>query len=149
MVGPGTGLAPFRGFLQERAALKANGATLGPAMLFFGCRHPEQDYLYAEELKSFEVSGIAELHTAFSRAEGPKTYVQNLVSAQKQRVWNLIEQGAIIYVCGDGSKMEPDVKAALVSIYREKSGGDAAAGARWIDEMGAKNRYVLDVWAGG
>ena len=149
MVGPGTGLAPFRGFLQERAALKANGATLGPAMLFFGCRHPEQDYLYAEELKSFEASGTAELHTAFSRAEGPKTYVQNLVSAQKERVWSLIEQGAIIYVCGDGGKMEPDVKAALVAIYRERTGRDAEAGQRWIDDLGAKNRYVLDVWAGG
>jgi cytochrome P450/NADPH-cytochrome P450 reductase len=149
MIGPGTGLAPFRGFLQERAALKASGAKLGPAMLFFGCRHPDQDYLYADELKSFETGGIAELHTAFSRAEGPKTYVQNLVSAQKERVWSLIEQGAIIYVCGDGGKMEPDVKAALVAIHRERSGSDANEGQRWIDDLGTKNRYVLDVWAGG
>ena len=149
MIGPGTGLAPFRGFLQQRAALKAGGATLGPAMLFFGCRHPDQDFLYADELKAFEASGITELHTAFSRAEGPKTYVQHLVAAQKDRVWSLIEQGAIIYVCGDGGKMEPDVKAALVAIYRERSGGDAGAGQRWIDDLGAKNRYVLDVWAGG
>jgi cytochrome P450/NADPH-cytochrome P450 reductase len=149
MVGPGTGLAPFRGFLQERAALKAKGKTLGPAMLFFGCRHPEQDYLYAEELKAFEASGITELHTAFSRAEGPKTYVQNLVAAQKDPVWSLIEQGAIVYVCGDGGKMEPDVKAALVSIYRERKGADAATAQRWIDDLGTKNRYVLDVWAGG
>jgi cytochrome P450/NADPH-cytochrome P450 reductase len=149
MIGPGTGLAPFRGFLQQRAALKAGGATLGPAMLFFGCRHPDQDFLYADELKAFEASGITELHTAFSRAEGPKTYVQHLVAAQKDRVWSLIEQGAIIYVCGDGGKMEPDVKAALVAIYRERSGSDAGAGQRWIDDLGAKNRYVLDVWAGG
>jgi cytochrome P450/NADPH-cytochrome P450 reductase len=149
MIGPGTGLAPFRGFLQERAHRKAQGATLGPAMLFFGCRHPEQDYLYADELKGFAASGVTELHTAFSRADGPKTYVQHLVAAQKDRVWSLIEQGAIIYVCGDGGKMEPDVKAALVAIYRERSGADAAAGARWIEELGTKNRYVLDVWAGG
>jgi cytochrome P450/NADPH-cytochrome P450 reductase len=149
MIGPGTGLAPFRGFLQERADRKAKGANLGPSMLFFGCRHPEQDYLYADELKAFEAGGITELHTAFSRGDGPKTYVQHLVAAQKDRIWSLIEQGAIIYVCGDGSRMEPDVKTALVAIYRERSGADADAAARWIDEMGTSNRYVLDVWAGG
>ncbi len=149
MIGPGTGLAPFRGFLQERAHRKAQGANLGPAMLFFGCRHPEQDYLYADELRGFAASGVTELYTAFSRADGPKTYVQHLVAAQKDRIWSLIEQGAIIYVCGDGGKMEPDVKAALVAIYRERSGADAEAGACWIDELGTKNRYVLDVWASG
>jgi cytochrome P450/NADPH-cytochrome P450 reductase len=149
MIGPGTGLAPFRGFLQERAARKAKGAALGPAMLFFGCRHPEQDYLYADELKAMEAGGITELFTAFSRADGPKTYVQHMLAAQKDKVWDLIEQGAVIYVCGDGGKMEPDVKAALVTIYRDCTGSDATAGARWIEEFGAKNRYVLDVWAGG
>jgi cytochrome P450/NADPH-cytochrome P450 reductase len=149
MIGPGTGLAPFRGFLQERAARKERGSSLGPAMLFFGCRHPDRDYLYADELKAFEAGGITELYTAFSRSDGPKTYVQNLITAQKERVWSLIEDGAIIYVCGDGGKMEPDVKAALVAIYRERKGADADAGLRWIDDLGAKNRYVLDVWAGG
>ena len=149
MIGPGTGLAPFRGFLQERAAQKAKGASLGPAMLFFGCRHPEQDFLYADELKTFAADGVTELHTAFSRGDGPKTYVQHLVATQKDKVWNLIEQGAIVYVCGDGGKMEPDVKAALMAIHRERTGGDEAAASRWIDDMGTKNRYVLDVWAGG
>ena len=149
MIGPGTGLAPFRGFLQERAARKGRGAALGPAMLFFGCRHPDQDFLYADELKAFAADGIAELCTAFSRADGQKIYVQHLLTLEKQKVWQLIEKGAIIFVCGDGSKMEPDVKAALVAIYRERTGSDAAAGARWIEELGAKNRYVLDVWAGG
>jgi cytochrome P450/NADPH-cytochrome P450 reductase len=149
MVGLGTGLAPFRGFLQERAALKAKGKSLGPAMLFFGCRHPEQDYLYGDELKAFAADGISELHTAFSRAEGPKTYVQNLVTAQKDRVWSLIKQGAIVYVCGDGGRMEPDVKAALVAIHRERTGAGVEAAQRWIDDLGSKNRYVLDVWAAG
>jgi cytochrome P450 / NADPH-cytochrome P450 reductase len=147
MIGPGTGLAPFRGFLQERAAQKARGVTLGPAMLFFGCRHPEQDFLYAEELKAFAADGICELYTAFSRVDGQKTYVQHLVVAERDKVWRLIEQGAIIFVCGDGGKMEPDVKAALVAIYREHANADADA--RWIEDLGAKNRYVLDVWTGG
>jgi cytochrome P450/NADPH-cytochrome P450 reductase len=149
MIGPGTGLAPFRGFLQERAARKAQGATLGPAILFFGCRHPDQDFLYRDELQAFAADGITELHTAFSRGDGPKTYVQHVIAAQGTKLWSLIQQGAIIYVCGDGGKMEPDVKRALMQIFRDRTGSDEAASAGWIDEMGTANRYVLDVWAGG
>ena len=149
MIGPGTGLAPFRGFLQERAARKAKGATLGPAMLFFGCRHPDQDFLYRDELQAFAADGVTELHTAFSRGDGPKTYVQHVIAAQGTKLWTLLEQGAIIYVCGDGGKMEPDVKRALMQIYRDRTGSDEAASVRWIDELGTANRYVLDVWAGG
>lgn len=149
MIGPGTGLAPFRGFLQERAALKASGKSLGASMLFFGCRNPDQDYLYADELKKFASDNITELHTAFSRASTPKSYVQDQLAAQKDKVWKLIEQGAVIYVCGDGGKMEPGVKKTLTDIYREKSGADETSAAQWIDKMGTDNRYVLDVWAGG
>ncbi len=150
MIGPGTGLAPFRGFCQERAALKSAGAALGPAMLFFGCRRPDQDFLYADELKRYATDGIIELHTAFSRMDGePKTYVQDLVRSQQDRVWQLIEAGAIVYICGDGGKMEPDVKRALVELYCAKKGATPEAGEAWINEMGAANRYVLDVWAGG
>ena len=118
-------------------------------MLFFGCRHPEQDYLYADELKAFAANGITELHTAFSRADGPKTYVQHLVAAQKDQVWNLIDKGAIVYVCGDGGKMEPDVKAALVSIYRERTGADEAAGLRWIDDLGSHEPLRAGCVGGG
>ena len=118
-------------------------------MLFFGCRRPDQDYLYADELKAFAADGITELFTAFSRGEGPKTYVQHLLAGQKDRVWELIEKGAVIFVCGDGSKMEPDVKGMLVKLFCERSGADQEAGRRWIDDLGTKNRYVLDVWAGG
>src|SRR5262249_29624355 len=130
-------------------ALKAAGATLGPSMLFFGCRHPEQDFLYADELKAFAAKDQTELHVAFSRSDAPKAYVQDLIAAQKDRVWSLIEAGAIIYVCGDGGKMEPDVKATLMSIYRERNGADPTAASKWIDDLGTSNRYVLDVWVGG
>ena len=75
-----------------------------------------------DELKAFAADGITELHTAFSRADGRRPMCSIWSTAQKERVWSLIEQGAIIYVCGDGGKMEPDVKAALVAIYRETSG---------------------------
>lgn len=149
MVGPGTGLAPFRGFLQERSTQKAQGTTLAPAMLFFGCRHPEQDYLYKSELAGFASEGVVELHMAFSRAETQKNYVQDLLAVHKDRVWQLIEQGAHFYVCGDGSRMEPAVKAALVQIYQDKTGQDRDAALDWIESMSTSNRYVLDVWAGG
>jgi cytochrome P450/NADPH-cytochrome P450 reductase len=148
MIGPGTGLAPFRGFLRERAALAGQGRTLGPAMLFFGCRHPEQDFLYADELKEHAAAGIVDLHVAFSRHDDKKTYVQDLLKEQADRVWSLIEQGAIIYVCGDGSHMEPDVKRALIAIHGEKSRAGDSASEAWMETLAAEDRYVLDVWAG-
>ena len=128
--------------------MKARGQSLGASMLFFGCRHPDQDFLYADELKNFAQQGVTELHVAFSRADTPKSYVQDLIADQKDKVWKLVEAGAIIYVCGDGSKMEPDVKRVLMNIYRERSGADETSALGWIDTMGTENRYVLDVWAG-
>ena len=147
MIGPGTGLAPFRGFLRERMALKAQGRRLGPAMLFFGCRHPDQDFVYADELKEHAAAGIVDLHVAFSRHDGKKTYVQDLLKEQVTTLWPLIEQGAIVYVCGDGGRMEPDVKRALVKMYRDRTGDDEAAGEAWMAKLAADGRYVLDVWA--
>ena len=143
MIGPGTGLAPFRGFLQERAAQKAKGTVIGDAMLFFGCRHPEQDFIYADELKAWAENGLVDLHTAFSRAGGRKAYVQDLIREQAGSVWKLIEAGATVYVCGDGSRMEPDVRRTLSDIAREH-GEDSAT---WMAGMLAQQRYVLDVWA--
>ncbi len=143
MIGPGTGLAPFRGFLQERAALKAQGVALGEAMLFFGCRHPTQDFIYAEQLKSWADQGMMQLFTAFSRAGDRKTYVQDLMREHGDAVWQMIEDGAILYICGDGSRMEPDVRGTLTDLARG-NGYDSQA---WIDQMIADQRYVLDVWA--
>lgn len=147
MIGPGTGLAPFRGFLRERMALKAQGRQPGPAMLFFGCRHPDQDFIYADELKEHAAAGIVDLHVAFSRHDGKKTYVQDLLKEQTAALWPLIEQGAILYVCGDGGRMEPDVKRALVAMYRDRTGKDEAGGEAWMAKLAADGRYVLDVWA--
>ncbi|MEX0282578.1 MAG: bifunctional cytochrome P450/NADPH--P450 reductase [Arenibacterium sp.] len=146
MVGPGTGIAPFRGFLRERAALKASGADLGPAMLFFGCRHPDQDYIYREELEAQAEAGIADLQVAFSRQEKSKVYVQDLIRENRDQVWSLIEQGAKIYVCGDGSRMEPDVRRALSLIYSEEKDVGAEAADAWVDQLANEGRYNLDVW---
>ncbi|RYY95744.1 MAG: NADPH--cytochrome reductase, partial [Comamonadaceae bacterium] len=146
MIGPGTGLAPFRGFLQERAAQQARGAALGDAMLFFGCRHPAQDFIYADQLKGWAASGVVDLHVAFSRDGDRKTYVQDLVREQGEKVWKLIEAGAVIFVCGDGSRMEPDVRRTLTEIART-IGRDTQYDS-WIDRMARDQRYVTDVWTG-
>jgi len=146
MVGPGTGLAPFRGFLQERDALRRGGATLGRALLFFGCRHPDQDYLYRDELERFAANSIVELHVAFSRVGPEKTYVQHRIAERADDVWAIIDGGGTFYVCGDGSRMEPDVRAAIIALYRAKTGNDEAAASAWMDELTASKRYNLDVW---
>ncbi|MEM7268226.1 MAG: cytochrome P450 [Pseudomonadota bacterium] len=149
MVGPGTGIAPFRGFLQERALLKEQGKTLGPAILFFGCRHPDQDFLYEDELKAWVDAGVADLQVAFSRKEKAKTYVQDLIREQRDNVWPLLEAGAHVYVCGDGGRMEPDVRRALARIYSEEKDVGADVADAWVDGLSAEGRYNLDVWVGG
>ncbi len=135
MIGPGTGLAPFRGFLQERAAQRSEGKALGRALLFFGCRHPDQDYLYREELEQFAADGIVELHVAFSRVGPEKMYVQQRIVEQADAVWSMLEAGGVMYVCGDGSRMEPGVRTVLGGIHRLRTGGDAASANAWIDAL--------------
>lgn len=148
MVGPGTGIAPFRGFLQERAALKKQGKNVGPAMLFFGCRHPECDFLYEDELKQFEQQGITELYTAFSRVDGqPKCYVQQRIREQKEKNWKLIQDGAYIYICGDATSMAPAVLKEITDLYQEKTGSSAQEAENWIKELTDQHRYQVDIWA--
>ena len=146
MIGPGTGIAPFRGFLQERAAMKARGEAIGPAMLFFGCRHPDQDFIYEDELRAFEADGAVELHVAFSRQEKERVYVQDVLRRERERVWELLEAGAKVYVCGDGGRMEPDVRRALVRLCAEERDLDEADAEAWMTDLMKADRYALDVW---
>jgi cytochrome P450/NADPH-cytochrome P450 reductase len=148
MVGPGTGFAPFRGFLQERAALQAQGQTIGASLLFFGCRHPEQDFIYEDELRQFAADGITQVVTAFSRVEGEKKcYVQDEIYARREEVWQLLEAGAVVYVCGDASRMAPDVRRTFTAIVSEKMNLTAKSAEQWMNDLTAQNRYLVDVWA--
>ncbi|MFT3801017.1 MAG: flavodoxin domain-containing protein [Burkholderiaceae bacterium] len=149
MIGPGTGLAPFRGFLQERAAQRAAGQAIGDAMLFFGCRHPDQDYLYRDELEAFARDGVTELHVAFSRQSDRKVYVQDLLREQRERVWSLLARGGVVYVCGDASRMEPDVRTALTGIAGSCGGMSDEDARAHVDALVSGGRYLVDVWAAG
>jgi NADPH-ferrihemoprotein reductase len=149
MVGPGTGLAPFRGFLQERAALLAGGgAGLGAAHLFFGCRSRRQDYIYEQELLAAVAGGsLAHLHVAFSRDQAGKDYVQHHLEAQADAVWEVLEaRRGHLYVCGDAKHMARDVHRALVAIAQAKDGCSGAQAEAWAKALTDGGRYQRDVW---
>jgi cytochrome P450/NADPH-cytochrome P450 reductase len=104
--------------------------------------------LYEDELHTFEAQGVTRLEVTFSRVEGqPKIYVQQLILKCQDEVWQLIEAGAVIYVCGDASKMAPDVRAAFATIYRAKTGAGEQQAEAWLNELSAQQRYLTDVWA--
>ncbi|MDA1477357.1 bifunctional cytochrome P450/NADPH--P450 reductase [Bacillus changyiensis] len=148
MVGPGTGIAPFRGFLQARLNQKQAGASLGEAHLYFGCRHPKQDYLYQDELEKAVQDGIVHLHTAFSRLEDrPKAYVQDLMKEDEERLIDLLCNGAYLYVCGDANQMAPDVEKVLRDAYQTIFKTDEVEAENWLNKLQTDMRYVKDVWS--
>ncbi len=146
MVGPGTGLAPFRGFLQERALLQSQGVEVGPSLLFFGCRHSQQDFIYESELRAFERQGILHLSVACSREQEQKVYVQDRIREQRHEVWQLLQNGAVVYVCGDASQMAPAVRRAFASIYQEQMEASVEQAEEWLNDLARQQRYLVDVW---
>lgn len=149
MVGPGTGVAPFRGFLQAREALQKKGVKLGEAHLYFGCRRPDEDFLYKDELETYQQSGIVVLHTAFSRLKkDEKVYVWHKIAEDKEKLIQLLDEGARLYICGDGSRMAPDVEATIREAYSEVHQASEEEAGKWMDQMLANGQYTKDVWSG-
>lgn len=151
LVAAGTGLAPFRGVVMDRAAARAEGAELPPALLYFGCDAPDADYLHAAELGAAESAGAVSLRPAFSAApvDGAR-FVQHRIAAEADEVWHVLGAGARVYVCGDGARMAPGVREAFRTLYRDRTpGADEAAATRWLDDPAGAGRYVEDVYAAG
>ena len=133
MIGAGTGMAPFRGFLQERAALRDQGVPVAPSLLFFGCRNHETDLLYADEMREYEEQGLVRVENAFSRGpDGRCRYVQDAMLDCADEVWDLLQQEAAVFVCGNASTIAPGVRASLTAIFRDRTGaGEADAQRGW------------------
>ena len=147
MVGAGTGMAPFRGFLQDRAALKAQGVPIAESLMVLGCRDPQDDLLYADELAHAEKEGVARVLTACSRVPGfPHRYVQHVIESSADDVWGLLQQDAAVYVCGNASTMAPGMRAALAGVFRAKTGAGGADAEAWLAGLRSSGRYLEDIW---
>jgi sulfite reductase (NADPH) flavoprotein alpha-component len=143
MIGPGTGVAPFRSFLHERRALGATGRN----WLFFGERSATTDFLYRDELEGMCSDGhLTRLDTAFSRDQEHKVYVQDRMIEFGAEFWRWLNDGASIYVCGDASRMAKDVDAALHRVVEQHGNKDAESAKEFVQELQEQNRYHRDVY---
>jgi NADPH-ferrihemoprotein reductase len=151
MIGPGTGLAPFLGFLQDRSAESQKGFKTGPMVLYFGCRNRKEDYIYEQELVAFRDQHhvLSELHVAFSReSSGPKVYVQTLMAQpdHSQNIWDMLNKNGAVYICGDAKNMARSVLDELHRIVREKGAMSETAAAEFIKKLQTTSRLQQDVW---
>lgn len=143
MIGPGTGIAPFRAFLQERHACGASGRS----WLFFGARRQAADFLYGDELHGFLDSGtLTRLDLAFSRDQDTKVYVQQRMSENGAALYSWLQDGAYVYVCGDEKKMAKDVDATLHDVVARHGEMDATAAHAYVNDLIKAHRYVRDVY---
>ncbi|WP_213997672.1 assimilatory sulfite reductase (NADPH) flavoprotein subunit [Arsukibacterium sp.] len=143
MIGPGTGIAPFRAFLQERDARGASGKN----WLFFGNPHFTQDFLYQVELQGYLKQGLlSKLDVAFSRDSAQKVYVQDKLRKHAAEVYQWLEQGAHVYICGDANRMAKDVHQALLDIVQQHGSKNAEQAQQYLDELRVAKRYQKDVY---
>lgn len=143
MVGPGTGIAPFRAFIEERQATGAEGKN----WLFFGDRSQNTDYLYGNEWESYQKEGILnELDLAWSRDQQEKVYVQHKMLEKKAELWSWLQNGAVFYVCGDASRMAKDVDQALRTVAQDEGSMNEEEAATWIKGLQKERRYLKDVY---
>jgi cytochrome P450/NADPH-cytochrome P450 reductase len=147
LIGAGTGIAPFRGFLEERAAQQAAGEAVATSLLCFGCRHPEHDFLYRDTLRAWEDAGLVRVFPAYSCvAEHPHRFVQHALWDAREAVWAAFDAGATLYVCGDGRAMAPAVRDTLIRMHQARYGSDLATASGWLTAQMQSGRYRQDVF---
>lgn len=143
MIGPGTGIAPFRAFLEERQALGETGEN----WLFFGEQRAQLDFLYKEQLQAMHKDGVlTHLDTAFSRDQAKKVYVQDRMQERCAELYAWLERGAYFYVCGDATRMAKDVETALLDVIAKGSHGTLDHAAEYLANMKKQKRYQRDVY---
>ncbi|MDC0369009.1 hypothetical protein OAN13_04870 [Opitutales bacterium] len=143
MVGPGTGIAPFRAFIEERRAVGSTGKN----WLFFGDRSSKTDYLYGEEWEKYRSDGLlTELDLAWSRDQAEKEYVQHKMLTKGRELFAWLQDGAYFYVCGDASRMAKDVDLALRQIAATEGGMSEEDAAKWVKSLQKEKRYLKDVY---
>ncbi len=185
LIGPGTGFAPLRGFVQARAALLSSPPRLrggagggssstsstqreeevpppappgspggeqkgAPCHLFFGARHPDHDWLCRDEMERWAADGVIDLHMAYSQLPGHQhRYVQDAIWTARDEVWDVVQNGGQIFLCGDGKYMAPAVRDTLIRIHGDKTGGDHLAGSTWLEGLIEDGVYHQDVFGFG
>ncbi|AVV85487.1 assimilatory sulfite reductase (NADPH) flavoprotein subunit [Shewanella putrefaciens] len=143
MIGPGTGVAPFRAFMQERVAQ----GIQGDSWLFFGNPHFEQDFLYQTEWQQYLKNGdLSRIDVAFSRDQAHKIYVQHRIKEQGQALWQWLQNGAHLYICGDAERMAKDVHQALIEVAVEVGGLNTEAAEAYFETLRSNKRYQKDVY---
>ena len=143
MIGPGTGIAPFRAFLEEREMREASGEN----WLFFGDQHQASDFLYRDEITAWQDSGVLnKTSLAWSRDTDRKIYVQTLIKDQGAEFFEWLERGAYIYICGDASRMAADVDSAIREVIAEHGSTDEAGANDYMNRLVSEHRYQRDVY---
>jgi sulfite reductase (NADPH) flavoprotein alpha-component len=143
MVGPGTGIAPFRSFIQERSAVKADGKS----WLFFGDQHSSTDFLYQNELENYWKKGVlTRIDAAFSRDTDQKVYVQHKMSENSKELFDWLEKGAYFYVCGDKQCMAKDVHSILLDIVESEGCMSREEAENYLNDLQKTKHYQRDVY---
>lgn len=142
MIGPGTGCAPFRAYIQQRAA-----DAIGGNVLFFGCRNREKDFYFQQEWQHLESDGLVQLFVAFSRDQSEKVYVQHILAQQSALVWNLLEQEAYFFVAGNSKNMPDSVRQELKKVIIKESGRTEEQADEYLSELEQRKRYQLETWS--